>query len=74
VANIDVEKLREAIAEGDEPLLTVAEVARMYSVPRSWVYQRAERGDLPSVRLGKCRRFIGRELREWFARQRAGAR
>jgi predicted DNA-binding transcriptional regulator AlpA len=68
--------VREAIGAEDEPFerwWTVHDVSRRYTVPVSWVYQKAEAGELPSVKLSKYRRFIPQEVREWFAAQRSGA-
>ena len=41
-------------------LLTVAEVADLLNVPKSWVYEHTRPGrrdQLPSVKLGRYRRF-----------------
>jgi excisionase family DNA binding protein len=38
-------------------LLTAAEVASMLGVPRSWVHERSRQGLIPSVQLGRYRRF-----------------
>lgn len=44
----------------DEELMTVAEVARLFRVPVSWVYERCREGaqhPLPHLKLGKYLRF-----------------
>ncbi len=56
-----------------EKLLDPREVAAAWNVPVSWVYQKAEAGVLPSVKLGKYRRFDPVAVREWFERQRVDA-
>jgi excisionase family DNA binding protein len=38
-------------------LLSAAEVAQMLGVPTSWVYERSRRGLIPTVELGRYRRF-----------------
>jgi excisionase family DNA binding protein len=38
-------------------LLTAAEVASMLGVPKSWVYEQSRRGLIPTVALGRYRRF-----------------
>jgi len=38
-------------------LLTAAEVASMLGVPKSWVYEQSRRGLIPTVPLGRYRRF-----------------
>jgi PTS system nitrogen regulatory IIA component len=42
---------------GDQELLTVDDVAQWLNVPKRWVYDRAQRGELPSGRVGKYLRF-----------------
>jgi excisionase family DNA binding protein len=46
-------------------LLTAAEVASMLRVPKSWVYEQARSGALPTVTLGRYRRFREESIREW---------
>jgi excisionase family DNA binding protein len=55
-----------------EPLLTAAEVARLLRVPRSSVYEYARRRDepLPSVAIGRHRRYYRGDVEEWLARRR----
>jgi excisionase family DNA binding protein len=38
-------------------LLTAAEVAERLGVPKSWVYEQSRRGVIPTVVLGRYRRF-----------------
>jgi excisionase family DNA binding protein len=45
-----------------EDLLRVSAVARRLSVSRSNVYQIMDRGDLPYVKIGKCRRVRPEDL------------
>jgi excisionase family DNA binding protein len=56
----------------DEPLLTAAEVAQLLRVPRSTVYEYARRRDepLPSVAIGRHRRYYRGDVEEWLARRR----
>jgi excisionase family DNA binding protein len=63
----------------DLDLLTVAEVAALLKVTRSWVYEhtrvRQSRADyLPSVKLGKYVRFERQTLLAFIERQRLSAR
>jgi excisionase family DNA binding protein len=37
--------------------MTAAEVASMLGVPQSWVYERSRQGLIPTVELGRYRRF-----------------
>ena len=62
-----------AAAALDEPLLTANEVAVLLAVPRSSVYEYARRlhDPLPSVLIGRHRRFFRSGLEAWLARQLA---
>lgn len=50
-----------------EQLWTVADVATYLRVSRSWVYHRAELGELPCLRVGALLRFDPDQIRA-FAR------
>ena len=52
----------------DEPLLTANEVARLLAVPRSSVYEYARRrhGPLPSIVVGRHRRFYRSDVETWL--------
>jgi excisionase family DNA binding protein len=47
----------------DEPLWTSDDVARFLAVSRSWVEHNAPRGVIPSVKIGRMRRFVPSEIR-----------
>jgi excisionase family DNA binding protein len=56
-------------------LLTVGEVAKLFQVPTSWVYERTrQRGlqRLPGFRLGKYWRFREADVLAWLEHQRSG--
>ncbi|MBA3509021.1 MAG: helix-turn-helix domain-containing protein [Thermoleophilaceae bacterium] len=53
-------------------LLTAAEVAELLGVPTSWVYQQSRAGRIPTVRLGRYRRYRREAIEEWVARIEAG--
>ena len=57
--------------EGDR-LLTVQDVAAHFGVPVSWVYAKAESGELPSYKLGHYRRFREDEIAEYLKGCRQG--
>ena len=57
-----------------EPMVGVRERERLYGNPRSWWYQAAESGRVPSYRIGKYRKFRVSEIEAWLAAQRQGAR
>ena len=48
-----------------EGLWTAADVARYLQASRSWVYQKAEAGLLPSMRIGGLLRFNPEAVRAW---------
>ena len=57
----------------DEMLWTAREVATYLRASISWVYKAAERGELPSIRLGAMLRFDPSAIRAWLASRAAGA-
>lgn len=55
------------------PLLKPSEVARNFGVSRTWVYDAAKDGKLPSVRLGGPDgplRFVAEDLIAWLDERR----
>lgn len=57
-----------------EQLLKPSQVVRYLGTSRSWVYDAAKRGDIPSIRLGTPDgplRFIESDLENWIAQARA---
>ena len=48
-----------------ESLWTAEDVARYLQASRSWVYQKAEAGLLPSLRIGGLLRFNPEAVRAW---------
>ncbi len=52
-----------------DELLTVDEVATIFKVPVSWVYERTRRREterIPHKKLGKYLRFVESEVWAWF--------
>ena len=63
-------------AESGEELLTVEDVAALFRVPKSWVYERTRRRGadrLPFIKLGKYVRFEEQSLRQYLASRRKSA-
>ena len=58
----------------DWELWTWREVARALKVSRSWVYAKAERGELPSLRVGGLLRFDPSEIRRFATSLPTGGR
>jgi len=61
----------DADYDGIETLWDARDVARYLKVSRSWVYQRAEAGQLPYLKVGGLVRFVPDRIRE-FALASAG--
>ena len=47
-------------------LLTAAQVAKLLGVPTSWVYEQSRRGRIPTVTLGRYRRYRAEAIAEWL--------
>lgn len=60
----------------DEPLLHATDVAALLGVPRSSVYDYARRlhDPLPSLVIGRHRRFHRSAIERWLASQASGRR
>ena len=52
-------------------LLTAAEVAERLGVPRSWVYEQSRAGLIPTVPLGRYRRFRAEAIAAFVERLEA---
>ena len=48
-----------------ESLLTADQVAAVLGVPRSWVYEQSRAGRIPTVRLGRYRRYRREAIEAW---------
>ncbi len=64
-----IERKRETAAQ--ETVMTEQEVARLLRLRPSTVADMARRGDLPSVMLGRNRRYLQADILEWLAEQRS---
>ena len=49
-----------------ESLLTASEVAALLGVPISWVYEQSRRGRIPTVTLGRYRRYRREAIEAWL--------
>jgi excisionase family DNA binding protein len=47
-------------------LMTAAEVAELLGVPVSWVYEQSRRGRIPTVTLGRYRRYRRGAIDQWI--------
>ncbi len=59
-------------APPNNPLLTANQVAELLGVPATWVYDQARRGRIPTVTLGRYRRFRREAIEAWVASLEAG--
>ncbi len=53
-----------------DELLTASDVCRLLKVSKAFVYQAADAGDLPCIRLGRAVRFEPAEVIKFVARHR----
>jgi excisionase family DNA binding protein len=47
-------------------LLTADDVAELLSVPKSWVYEQSRLGRIPTVTLGRYRRYRREAIEQWL--------
>ncbi len=50
----------------DGSLLTATQVAELLGVPTSWVYEQSRAGRIPTVTLGRYRRYRREAIEEWL--------
>jgi excisionase family DNA binding protein len=50
-------------------LLNAGQVAKLLSVPESWVREQTRKGKLPCVELGRYRRYRLEHVIEWIDKQ-----
>jgi excisionase family DNA binding protein len=54
-----------------EPLLEAEQVAQILGVDLGYVYSQARAKKIPSVKLGKYRKFCPLQLKKWLDRKKA---
>jgi excisionase family DNA binding protein len=55
-------------------LLTAAEVGALLGVPASWVYEQSRLGRIPTVTLGRYKRYRRAAIEEWIGQLEAPVR
>ncbi len=65
-------KTRWTICSMTGSLLTASEVAELLGVPKSWVYEQSRSGRIPTVTLGRYRRYRREAIEAWVAEIEAG--
>jgi excisionase family DNA binding protein len=53
-------------------LLTAAQVAQLLGVPKTWVYEQSRKGSIPTVTLGRYRRYRAEAIEAWLERLETG--
>ena len=53
------------------PLLTAGQVGELLGVPKSWVYDQSRKGRIPTVNLGRYRRYRSEAIEEWVEQMEA---
>lgn len=52
-----------------DKLLTAEDVAAMLGVPKSWIYEQSRQGRIPTITLGRYRRFRREAIEDWLREQ-----
>jgi len=58
--------MQQQSTETHEPLVTARQVADLLGVTTSWVYEQSRRGRIPTVTLGRYRRYRLRAIEAWL--------
>jgi excisionase family DNA binding protein len=56
----------------ERSLLTADQVAQKLGVPKTWVYEQSRRGRIPTVTLGRYRRYRAEAIARWVEMLEAG--
>ena len=57
----------------DHEILTAADVAKFLRIPKTTVYDLAQRGRLPAFKVGRHWRFRKTRIEQWLERQENGS-
>lgn len=58
---------------GSGSLLAAGQVAELLGVPVSWVYESSRTGRIPTVTLGRYRRYRREAIEAWLQKLEAGS-
>ena len=50
-------------------LMSAQDVAALLGVPKAWVYAQSRAGKIPTVTLGRYRRYRREAIEQWIAKQ-----
>jgi excisionase family DNA binding protein len=53
-------------------LLTAGQVAERLGVPKTWVYEQSRKGRIPTVTLGRYRRYRAETIEHWVQQLESG--
>ncbi|HVC08233.1 MAG TPA: helix-turn-helix domain-containing protein [Solirubrobacterales bacterium] len=53
-------------------LLTASQVAQLLGVPKTWVYKQSRKGGIPTVTLGRYRRYRAEAIEAWLEQLETG--
>jgi len=56
---------QERLVGVSQSLLSAGQVAQMLGVPKSWVYEQSRKGRIPTVTLGRYRRYRAEAITCW---------
>lgn len=65
-----VEVLESKARQGE--FLNIDELSQFLGVPKSWIYERTRKDEIPHTKLGKYLRFNAQEIREWLKKYQRG--
>jgi excisionase family DNA binding protein len=63
------ETMNEHVIQNEPELLRVIEAAKMLALSRTKVYEMADRGEIPTVKIGSAVRIPRRKLLDWIEAQ-----
>jgi excisionase family DNA binding protein len=58
----------------EKKFLTVDELARLLGVPKSWIYDRTYRNEIPHYKLGRLLRFDLEKIQKWLENNEKGSK
>lgn len=62
----------ECLVEMAHSLLTAGQVAERLGVPKTWVYEQSRKGRIPTVTLGRYRRYRAETIEHWVRQLESG--
>lgn len=62
----------EELVDAPLALLTADQVARALGVSRSWVYEQSRQGRIPTINLGRYRRYRTEAVEAWILERETG--